>query len=289
MGFISEILDFVNRFSFYDIIHEYQQGLLYDRGVAKEVTVRHGGKELEDIVAEETRVKEELLQENCAMGYAYFMTPFVRPEAERSFWTGLPKDKEKLKQYSHQGLLGKVNRLIGYLRLPFSKLPEGWGRNIFGMPKHPKRYEKSKVLRPGFYFFMPVLQHIVSDFKREKVLNLENITVPTVDEDSKSVIISCNIRYELIDFYKAYTAVHDYEVSLKSHTLSIMAKYSRGKKYEQWKDPKEIDALEENVLKELREIATEKWGLQIHRVYVTDNVSCNMQRVLYEGQPLPQR
>ena len=88
------------------------------------------------------------------------------------------------------------------------------------------------------------------------------------------------------NFYKAYTAVHDYEDSLKDHTLSILAKHSRGKTYNDWKNTDIIGDLEEKVLADLREVVTEKWGLEVHKVYVTDNVACTMQRMLHEGTPV---
>jgi hypothetical protein len=178
----------------------------------------------------------------------------------------------------------------GYLAFvgPFKpELAKGYTLSkITGLPRHSKRAEKSKVLRPGLYFHIPVIDHIVIDYKQEKVLNLENISIPTVGAHSKSMIISCNIRYELFDLYKAYTAVHDYERSLKDYTLSILAVYSRGKKYDNWKDPKVISCLEKQVAEELRKLVTEKWGLKIHRVYITDHVEGKVQRIMYEGAPM---
>lgn len=179
----------------------------------------------------------------------------------------------------------KLLQQMGYLPfLPFRRpaLPESYVQSkLTGLPLHRNRF--SKVLQPGFYFHLPIIEEIVKDYKQEKVLNLGNITVPTVNGDDKSILVSCNLRYELMDFYKAYTSVHDYEASLKDHTLSILAKHSRGKKYKEWQDPQVISQLEEEVLNELSELVTEKWGLKIHRVYITDNVPCYVQRLAHEG------
>jgi len=135
---------------------------------------------------------------------------------------------------------------------------------------HSKRF--SKVLRPGLYFHLPVIEHVVTDYRQERVMNLGHVSVLTVDEEpaGKAVIISCNLRFELMDFYRAYTAVYDYEVSLQYHTLSILAMKSLGRKYEEWKNPATISSLEKDVVDELRKIVTEKWGLKIHQVYITD-------------------
>jgi regulator of protease activity HflC (stomatin/prohibitin superfamily) len=95
--------------------------------------------------------------------------------------------------------------------------------------------------------------------------------------------VSCNIRYELMDLYRAYTAIHDYEASLRDHTLSILAKHCRGKSYDDWKSPEVVKQVETSVLEELREVVTGKWGLHIHNVYITDNIACGMQRLVHEG------
>jgi len=169
------------------------------------------------------------------------------------------------KKLAHQ--LG-VKRFFGKSRAV--TLPEGFKIGWTGRVIHPRRY--SKVLRPGVYFHIPIIEHIVTDYKQERVLNLGYISVLTSDAepDSKAVIISCNLRYEIMDFYRAYTAVYDYEASLRYHTMSILAMKSLGRKYNDWKDPQTITTLEKHVIDELRKIVTEKWGLKIHQVYITD-------------------
>ncbi|MBW2964229.1 hypothetical protein KY363_02110 [Candidatus Woesearchaeota archaeon] len=167
------------------------------------------------------------------------------------------------------------------------KLPEGYMRSFWtGKPLHPKRFQKGKVLRPGLYFHIPVIDDIRKDYSQEKVLNLGNINIPTNEDKSRVVLLSCNIRYQLENFYKAYTAVYCYETSLKDYALAMLAKQSRGKRYDDWKNPQVIKQVEEEMACELREVVTEKWGLSIHRVYITDNADSNVQRVLHEGPPL---
>jgi regulator of protease activity HflC (stomatin/prohibitin superfamily) len=135
------------------------------------------------------------------------------------------------------------------------------------------------------YLFIPFIDKLVMDYKQERVLNLGYISTSSSDpnSDSRVVAVSCNIRYELMDFYRAYTSIHDYEASLKDHTLSILAKHCRGKSYDDWKSPGVVKQVEQEVLKELREVVTERWGLKIHNIYITDNIACNMQRLVHEG------
>jgi len=158
-------------------------------------------------------------------------------------------------------------------RLPGNQAPataEGFRKSWTGRLLHPRRF--SKVLRPGIYFHLPFIEHIVTDYKQERVLKLGYISVLTMDPDpeTKAVIISCNLRYEIMDLYRAYTAVYDYEASLRYHTLSILAMKSLGRNYAAWKKPETISTLERHVLEELRKIVTEKWGLKIHQIYITD-------------------
>lgn len=91
---------------------------------------------------------------------------------------------------------------------------------------------------------------------------------------------------EVLDYYKTYIAVHDYEESLQDYTLAILAKLSRGKTFEQWKDPKFICGLEEKVSDELRETVTDKWGFKVSKVYITDNVPCYVNKLTHDGQPI---
>jgi len=168
----------------------------------------------------------------------------------------------------------KVTKQLGvkrfFRRVTTSDLPEGFRISWTGRILHPQRFHK--VLRPGIYFYIPFIEHIVTDSKQERVLNLGYISVLTSDPEpnGKSVVISCNLRYEIMDLYRAYTAVYDYEASLRYHTMSIMAMKSLGHNYSDWKNPATISTLEKHVIDELRKLVTDKWGLKIHQIYITD-------------------
>ncbi|MBI4980806.1 SPFH domain-containing protein [Candidatus Woesearchaeota archaeon] len=197
----------------------------------------------------------------------------LSPEEEKKAWE---KEQEEIR------IQGSWKFVIPFC---YPRLSSDFKRDFLtGRPLHSSRF--NRILPPGFYFHLPFLEEIVKESKQERVLNLGNITVPTVDEDSKSIIASCNLRYELKDIYLAYTAVHDYEDSLRDHTLSILAKHSRGKKFAEWKNPDVIEELEIKVQKDLEEIVTHKWGLEIHEVYITDNVPCHTTRLTHDGQPI---
>lgn len=195
-----------------------------------------------------------------------------------------PKDLEKILD-GEKTTYKTAGGFLGFLPFRRPALPKGYRRDwVAGRPLHPDRY--SKVLQPRLYFHIPLIDDIVTDSNQEAVLNCPFATVPTIDPETSTIAISCNIRYEVSNFYLAYTAVHDYKLSLRDHALSILALKSMGKTIEQWKDPAEIRKLGEAVEQELRKIVTEKWGIKIHQVYITDVVPAKAYKIL-DGGPSP--
>ena len=171
--------------------------------------------------------------------------------------------------------------LLAFNKKP--KFPEGYRRSLVtGLPRHPNRYQMDRVIYPGGYLRIPFLDDIIKESVQERILNVESVDALTVDEKPENIYVSCNVRYEIRDVYRACIAVHDYEKSLKDHTLSILAMYVRGKKLNEWKDKEVITKLQEDVEIELRKIVSKKWGIDIHQVYVT-NVTTKFNRIVYEG------
>jgi len=254
MGWVSELAEIVNQLKFFEIIDEYQSGLYFRKGTVIKRSIKLSEEEKRNIKAEE----KELIKK---LGWNSFL-PFRKP-----------------------------------------KLPEGYRRSkILGLPLHPKRYEKSKTLRPGFYFHFPILEYIAMENIKPKVLDLDNVSVPVKNNgtylDSGSILtkrdtnkdgrilLSCNILYRVLDVYKAVTQVDEYEKSLKTYAISLLAKHARGKNSDELRDKEKIEELERKVIDELRDTATAKWGLKIHELHITDNVSHTVQRLFHQGQPI---
>lgn len=257
MGVIREFVDFVGKLKFHEIVYSYQQGLYWRNG--KPLEIRRRGISRRE--RENAWHKEKALIEKMGT------------EAVPEKWRG--------KRW--------LCIAMGYAQfLPFvrPKLPDDFTQSFWtGLPLHESRF--SKILDPGFYLHIPILDDIVTASIQERVLNLGNINVLTADAQNPTPMsISCNLRYKLLDFYKAYTAVHDYEASLKDHTLSILAKYSRGRTLSDWQDSSKIAELEEEVVKELRSVVTEGWGLKILKIYITDNVPSSTNRIVLDGQQI---
>ena len=149
---------------------------------------------------------------------------------------------------------------------------------MFKKPESSKRF--SRILDPALYAHWPFVDSIVTDNIQQRVLNLPAVTIQSAE--GENITLSCNIRYQVMDFYRAYTAVHDYEASLKDHALSILAKGGMGLPKERLTKREEVLKLAEEVRKDLRKVVTDEWGLKIHEVYVTDNPLSQVIR-LYNG------
>lgn len=226
----------LERFAFFKVVNEYEQGLHYRAGTCIERRIKWDKDTLEEIVHQEE-------------------------EANNSFSSA---------DYSKE-----------------ATIPPGFYHSLFsGRLKSTKRKEKSKILRAGFYFCVPLIDCIQTDNIQERVLNLRFISVPSTDEVSLEVSISCNIRFKIQDYYKTFNVVHDYEASLRDYTLAVLAKKSRGHTYTEWKDAAFVENLEEEIKDDMRETVTNKWGLEILDIYITDNVASKMNRVMYEGPSL---
>jgi hypothetical protein len=172
-------------------------------------------------------------------------------------------------------------------------VPDGYVRStILGKPIHRDRIKKN--MGYGTYFHWPVYDKIVTDYKQERVLNLARIGLPTSSGNPTHVVVSVNVRYELRDFYKAYTEVHDYEKSITSHALSALSRCVRDKPAEYWRTAGVINTLEDDAAKELRKVASQRWGLDILEVsvtelYLTDKIDGHIQIMISDtSQPAQQ-
>ncbi len=313
MTFVDSIMEYMDKFRFWEIVYEYKQGLHFRKGSVIKRKVRCDKelvkKNLDRIVREENKA----MRDNG--GAWKYVLPFSRPEIpesfRRSFLTGKLKyrhrrDKARGKEVPpgtsgtrqldflqmaiDEERLMKENGGVWRYVLPLFRpdVPEGYTRSIItGRLEHEGRY--SKILRQGLYLYVPFLDDIVAEDVKERVMDLQNISVPTSEkgDESRVMSVSCAIRYEIQDFYKAHTKVHDYENTLQDYTIAELAKHIRGWNYESWKMADVIKNIETDVLKALRKTATRRWGIKIHDFYITDHISSDVKRLLHEGLEAP--
>lgn len=263
MGFVSELATLMDRYRFWETVYEYQQGLMYRFGTVIEKRIRHSKEYFGDI-----------------------------------------KNKEN-QAYSESGGLVGCLPFMRYLPIKKFKLPENYRSDfITGYPRHNDRFKKEKILKPGLYFFVPLFYEVVTDSIQDKVLDLANIGVISNGYHSKNgqhkaesvqdigadngnpeenILVSCNLVYNVMDINRAYNNVDDYKSSLGTHALSLLARHARKMSQSDWRNNDKILDLEKVVLEDLRKTATERWGLKIQGLFITENLPHDVKRLFHEG------
>lgn len=261
MGWVKELGDLFSKFQFTETVYEYQQGLMYYKGTVIEKRIKYGKKER----------KEYNLMEDAA-----FFTVYDR---NRRWFDILP--------FMH---IRRIN-----------EVPDNYYMSKFtGKPVHEDRKKKDKILRPGFYAYVPVFYEVETDTIQDRALNLKNISVccnnvrsiiisetdknvPIPENLEKKIFVSCNIIYYILDFYRANNKVTDYESALRTHGLSVLARKSRDMSYYDWTNKEKIEILEKVVLNDLRKKVTDKWGLKIPELTITEGIPHELYRLIHEG------
>lgn len=134
-----------------------------------------------------------------------------------------------------------------------------------------------KNLKPGFYFYCPVIQHIetTASCYQEVDTIIQSFTV----KDGKSVHLSANVGYTLYNAAKWYTEVYNFdstiERAIRRHLFTMLHAHD----YEEIRVS--IPDLAQNLRDAIHAQATD-WGVKIHIVSLTDFVSAPTYRVLNE-------
>ena len=163
------------------------------------------------------------------------------------------------------GLLESIRDLFPKI---FTVLPdEGGVRITFG--------RIVKTLKPGWYTYWPPIQHVQKIGVTPQCVDLRPQSVLT--SDNKDMVISGAILYKISDARKAILEVQDYDRSVQTLALGVIAEFMGGHSSEKL----EIPILRELILTKVREEA-QGFGLKIMRVYITDLGSCKNLRILGE-------
>jgi regulator of protease activity HflC (stomatin/prohibitin superfamily) len=132
---------------------------------------------------------------------------------------------------------------------------------------------KVKPLRPGWYVYWPVVQHIEKLSITPQAVDLRPQSVRT--EDGTDMVISGAILYRISEARKALLNVRDYDKSLQVLALGVIAEFIDKHKLADLK----ISNLRNAILTGVREEAT-GFGLKIMKVYITDLGCAKNLRVL---------
>ena len=135
------------------------------------------------------------------------------------------------------------------------------------------RFEK--VLPPGVYLVFPVLGEVTVAQVKEQVIDIRAQSLTTAD--NHSVAIGVSIAYEVMDPMRAFFQVQDWDESLANEALRVVGQFVCNHSYSQCKDAK---TLNEALIKDLRVIATNRWGIKILRIGISDLVECKAYRLM---------
>lgn len=133
-------------------------------------------------------------------------------------------------------------------------------------------------LKPGFWFFCPVIQHIedTGSCYQEVDCLLQTFTT----SDDKSISLSANVGFEIYNAAKYHTEVYNFdstiERAIRGHVFQILHALS----YAEIRAA--IPALSEDLRDKIHAQATD-WGVRIKQVRLTDFVSAPTYRILNEA------
>jgi len=137
-----------------------------------------------------------------------------------------------------------------------------------------------KVICPGLWLFLPVVQTITIVVVTPQVVDLRG---QSVISNGKDYIISGAIMYRIDNAEKAILAVQDFDRSLQVLSLGIIANYSKS---HDLSHPDAFELLQTEILKGVREAAS-GWGLKIMKVYLTDLGNVSNIRVIGNTTVVP--
>jgi regulator of protease activity HflC (stomatin/prohibitin superfamily) len=123
------------------------------------------------------------------------------------------------------------------------------------------------LFRTGFHLRIPMVDSVITEPLTEQPIDLPVVNITTAD--SKSIALSANITYKVVDPAKLWRRVADFDTSLEKLATGILAQY--GSAYT-WEDLQQDragiqQALRANLTKHLK-----AWGVRVVRVHLTDFV-----------------
>ena len=132
---------------------------------------------------------------------------------------------------------------------------------------------KYQLTPPGWYFVWPVLQEMEIINVMPQVIDIRSQSVLT--KDGRDLCFGGGIMYRVSDPVKAILEVQDFDKSLYTLALGIVADYINQNDYNDCT----VSGTREAILKGVREAAA-GFGLKIMRMYVTDFGTTRNIRVL---------
>lgn len=140
--------------------------------------------------------------------------------------------------------------------------------------------KKPVALSPGLHWMWPVVGEIVVIPVVEQVQDIRSQSIMT--KDGKKMALGLNIAYEVMDPVRAVYSVQDWDQSLGNEAIRIAGEYVLCHTAEECT----ADTMCKDLLRSIRKIATERWGLRILRVGRSDFTECRALRLMTETSTL---
>jgi regulator of protease activity HflC (stomatin/prohibitin superfamily) len=137
-----------------------------------------------------------------------------------------------------------------------------------------------KTLTTGFYFKWPLYDRVRKIPCKEQVIDLKNQVVTT--NDGTTVATSGAVKYRVDDAKQAILEVYDWDVSLRTLAISVIAERISKTAYTDL----QIDDVEQDVQDSL-EVESAGWGLEILSVWLTDFAQCKVYRIMTDEAAAP--
>ena len=131
-----------------------------------------------------------------------------------------------------------------------------------------------KTLGPGWHWLIPLLHDVETVFVRPRVLDIGNLSLPTLD--GKVMAVSGNIEYEIIDTRKALLRVYDRRSSLEGAARGIISHVIMSTNLS---DGTRHDELVRQILEPLKKKAN-CWGIRVRQFWFTELVPHRVLRLL---------
>lgn len=120
-----------------------------------------------------------------------------------------------------------------------------------------------KIVGPGLYFKIPVLDEIDCYHVLTTAMTLEAQSLTT--KDDKEVVVKGVIKYKTSDLSKFFTHVYDAVDAIADVSMGIIKGIIAKKTWDECKD----EQLDNEITKKVR-IEAKKWGLEVESVTLSD-------------------
>lgn len=157
-----------------------------------------------------------------------------------------------------------VEAILGFLR-------QFWPFVIVYHFERGVRYWRGRIvggnLEPDWYWCIPFFMHIETVPVKPDIMKLWKIALTT--QDGVGLIISANVKYEVVDAMAAWNNVQDYKDNLADECRTHLSKRIRDLKYDELlADQPKL----ERSCKDTMTTAVKDYGVVILRVGITDFV-----------------